>query len=321
MKTKLVYVVVGNATNIYIEQAWCSIWSAKHFNPNSKIAVVADTETIKNIETTKREGFRELIDEIIDAHVPENFSKMEQSRWIKTNLRKLVERDFLFLDTDTLVTGDLSEIDSFTCNIGMVLDWHVDFEHSFYKSIVKNNLSKIYNYHYNGSYLNYYNSGVTFVKDTSLSADFYNIWHQRWLESQSKGWPFDQLSLFRTCIERSDTVMEINGIYNCQITASIQYLVNAKILHFYTANSRLHPFKDKYIFERIREEKILSSEIQDMILKAKTLFSSPSAPDADEIEIKFTKLYSVLRRIYNDHRSLYNFFEKILNKLSSPRKE
>lgn len=306
MKTKIVYVVVGNSSNIYIEQAWCSIWSAKYYNPNCHVAIVADNTTIDNINSVRREGFKELTDEIIDAHVPDGFSNMEKSRWIKTNLRSLVQGDFLYVDTDTLFCGDVSELDEIDCDIAMVKDWHISFNESFYHNVVVKHLKKFWNF--TGPYpTNYYNGGGTLCKDTENSRKFYETWHNNWLYSQSKGWPYDQLSLFKTCIDYPSFVTELPGIYNCQITASIQYLHEAKILHFYTANSKLHPFKGTKIFERVRDEHRIAPDVEKMMINSKSLFCSPSSPvsDSETLRFCFTSLYSCMLNMYIRNSIIY----------------
>lgn len=311
MKTKVVYVVIGNNNNIFIEQCWCSIWSAKHYMPHCKVAVVADIATIENVKTVNRDGFLELIDELIDARVPEHYSNMEKSRWIKTNLRNLISGDFIYVDTDTLFTGDISEIDTFNCDIGMVKDLHMDFSKNYLKDNVIANFQKYFNCHCE-NLTNFYNGGVSLVKDTPLSCEFYNKWHQNWLQTQSKGFAFDQLSLYKTCIDNPDVVSEISGIYNCQISASIQYLYDAKIIHFFTSNSELHPFKNKRIFERIRNEHCIAVDIQKQIINCKSGFTSPSAPQASNVGFRYSLTYQAWVRLYEKNSLFFRISERLL---------
>lgn len=311
MKTKVVYVVVGNSNNIFIEQCWCSIWSAKHYMPDCQVAVVSDTATIENIKIVKREGFIDMVDELIDSKVPDHYTNMEKSRWIKTNLRSLVRGTFLYVDTDTLFTGDISEIDVFKCSVGMVKDLHLNFCDNYFRDKVIANMLKYFDFHCKKT-SNFYNGGVIFAMDTPQTHNFFNNWHSNWIRTQSKGYAFDQLSLFKTCIEHSDVVSEINGIYNCQISTSIQYLYDAKIIHFFTSNSGIHPFKNKKIYERILKEHRIATDIQEQITNCKSEFSSPSSPQYSNVGFRYSLTYQAWERLYEKKSFFFKLSERLL---------
>ena len=49
MKTKMVYVLVSNDKDYYLEQAYVSMFSLKKYNPKAQIYVVADQEDRKSV--------------------------------------------------------------------------------------------------------------------------------------------------------------------------------------------------------------------------------------------------------------------------------
>lgn len=55
------------------------------------------------------------------AEVPTQYNVPETSRWLKTSVRQHVKD----IDSDTIITEDLSEIDAFEGDIGAVLNMHV----------------------------------------------------------------------------------------------------------------------------------------------------------------------------------------------------
>ena len=79
------------------------------------------------------------------------------SRWIKTNLREYVKGDFLFIDTDTVITDKLDEIDDWDIDIGMVYDLNRITPTTFHKKLFE----KVYHQALPVG-VPYYNSGVSF---------------------------------------------------------------------------------------------------------------------------------------------------------------
>ena len=67
-------------------------------------------------------------DEKAVVNVPEHYNKVQTSRYLKTSLRQTVEGDFLFIDSDTIITDSLADADSLTGNVMMVLDYHVSLQ-------------------------------------------------------------------------------------------------------------------------------------------------------------------------------------------------
>lgn len=278
MKTKIVYVVVSNDKDIYLEQAWASAYSVKYYNPTAFITLVTDENTYNGIYSSTRKNVLQVVDEIFPVSLDDSLSNMERSRWIKTNLRNLIQGDFLFIDTDTLITGCLSEIDSWSFNIGAVLDYHCSSKNLPIIRNVQKCIKKIY-----GTALNndtpYFNSGVLYVKDNESTRQFYKIWHGNWLKSRSCKILTDQQSLARTCDEYREYITPLDGIYNSQILLSVQYLYKAKIVHFFNpkeVDQILNPFCGKDVYNQIKKEGNLSSNLKQMILHCKEYFFSPS---------------------------------------------
>lgn len=125
MRTKIVYDVISTSEDNYFEQAWASAWSLKYYTQGAYIIILTDIATKRTIYSDARKKSLEIFDEVITVNFEKEYSNKEKSRWIKTNMRRLVEGDFLFIDSDTIVCGDLTEIDNIKLNaIGAVLDNH-----------------------------------------------------------------------------------------------------------------------------------------------------------------------------------------------------
>ena len=85
MTTKIIYVIVSDETDTYLEQALISVYSARQQNQNAHISIVIDDLTAETI-INKREEINKYIDDTIVINIPGEHSKAYRSRFIKTNL-------------------------------------------------------------------------------------------------------------------------------------------------------------------------------------------------------------------------------------------
>ena len=116
MKTKIVYVLISSENDLYLEQAWLSLYSLRLHNPTTHVSVLVDESTQSSL-VGKREGFKKLPTEIIVIDTPKDYTPVQRSRYIKTTARKYISGDFLFIDTDTIITDRLDELDSLEIEI------------------------------------------------------------------------------------------------------------------------------------------------------------------------------------------------------------
>ncbi len=307
MKTKLVYVVVSTDKDIYLEQAWVSAFSAKYHNPTAKVVFVTDEDTYNGIIGTERKNVMSVVDELVPVHIDGKLSNMKRSRWIKTNLRNLIDGDFLFVDTDTVVTGDLSAVDGFTMSIGAVYDLHCTFDKFPYAVGIIKQMKTVFGCIPNHG-TSYFNSGTIYAKDDDISRSFFTLWHDNWLHSCTKGVATDQLSMMKTC-DSLHCVSPMSGDYNCQVLGSIQYLYTAKIVHFFNAkwnDNTLCPFFGNDVYRQVKKDRGISGEVKNMVLHCKELFVSPSIPiSGNDVDIWNSQAFNLLRWLNNNSKNLY----------------
>ena len=96
MRTKIVYVVTSDETDVYLEQALLSVFSLRKHNPNAYVELVVDQNTNTTI-TGKRGEILKYIDNKVVVNVPEEYNKLSRSRWLKTSLRQHIKGDFLYI--------------------------------------------------------------------------------------------------------------------------------------------------------------------------------------------------------------------------------
>jgi lipopolysaccharide biosynthesis glycosyltransferase len=318
MKTKIVYVVTSDETDVYLEQALLSVFSLRKHNPNAYVELVVDQDTDATI-TGKRGEILKYIDNKVVVNVPKEYNKVCRSRWLKTSLRQHVKGDFLYIDTDTIVTDNLEDIDCFIGDIGAVRDQHVLLgKNRGAKKIQIRAEQEGWSW---SETLVYYNGGIIFVKDSAIAHEFYQMWNNKWKDKYRKTGDYkDQPPLAATNESFQFPIRELPGEWNCQIARNgILYLTNAKIMHYY---GRTHPwiFYNHDILNEIKELGHISDKISKMVDEAKSSFDVPnmiiSGEDLECLNYKrliHTPLFSICkanRRVFY----LFNNAAKILQK-------
>lgn len=284
MKTKVVYVLTCSEEDLYLYQTFLSIFSLRRREKNVFVEMVVDRNT-SNIITGKSTELLKYIDNLVIVDVPNQYSRVQSSRYIKTSLREIIKGDYLFLDSDTIIADNISEIDNFVDDICMVLDVHTNLDFSekraskVLKILSSSDIKETDN-------IPYYNSGVIYVKDTPLAHQFYTQWHELWKETLIQfHFHQDQPSLAVTNLRMSFPVKELNGIWNCQVMNSgLPFLHQAKIIHYFaTANQlevsrnadKAYVFNDMTMFEEIRQKGFIPESFIDLVDNARGAFVTP----------------------------------------------
>ncbi|WP_288911299.1 glycosyltransferase [uncultured Bacteroides sp.] len=318
MKTKIVYSVVSNEKDIYLEQTLVSIYSLLLHNQGATIILVIDKETDSSIKGKRKEILKYVSEKVV-IDVPNKYSKKQRSRYIKTSLRQYINGDYLFIDSDTIITSSLAEIDGFTASIAAVKDRHFDINNHRCLNDIRRYAS-IINWKMSDHDRAYFNSGVFYVKDNDETHAFYECWHKYWMEGCEKGVDVDQPSLGKTN-SYYNLIKELDGIWNCQILVNgLPFLYNAKILHYFSTNLKKENsfpffFSNKRIFFDIKEKGELSEQLVNRIKNAKSEFSINSEIVGGEmLNFQYTNTGIFFRGLYLNCKPLFNLIE-IVNTL------
>ncbi|MCQ2287517.1 MAG: hypothetical protein MJZ74_00260 [Muribaculaceae bacterium] len=280
MKTKIVYVVTSLDSDIYMDQAIVSAWSAHHHNPGCCIEMVCDQDTYATLNSGVRAQYKYLFDAIYVYEFKPEQGMMERSRWLKTTLREIIEGDFLYLDTDTVVCADLSYVDDFDFDLGMVQDCNCDFNQCLIYDWVVPVMKKMYGIDVSKETVQF-NGGVAFVRDCEMTHEFYRRWNELWVHSMREFKRMkDQQPLMKANIDMGYVVKEMSGNLNCQVAESIQYLHTAHVMHFFNnllgKTDDMSPlFNELYVKVKAQG---LTDELKETILNCKSSFMSPSMP-------------------------------------------
>lgn len=318
---KYVYILVGSPVGFYFEQTLVSLASLKYVCPSAKITLLVDSDTDK-VENSILPKIRSYVDEYIVRNFEENIPSVARSRILKTTMRDLIEGDFLYVDADTVWAAPVNEND-FSEDVMGVLDGHCLLNDHPLKPGIEQDFEQT---GCNPNVLSYVNGGVLFVKDSEKGRKFFEIWHEKWLETSKSGYYIDMPSLnyaFKQLY--GDDVPLLPENYNAQISRSWKYFPKAKLVHFFTGwmkdvGEKPYVFQRKTFWEIVKREG-LNNYVVQMLENPLEAFDGPvQLCDGVDCELKKTALYGLVRDMFErkiqGKKSRFDLVEKIVRRMS-----
>lgn len=305
MNTKLLYILVSNEVDTYFEMMIMSAFSAKYRMPDCHICLLMDDNTECSLSEPREVLLHKYIDETVVVQLDQSLSAKRKSRYLKTNMRNYVEGDFLYIDIDTVIMQSLELVDKFDFEFAAVLDGHARLDKHHFKWIIEEDTHFL---DYNIKDLGvYYNAGVLFVKDTVDNREFFKQWHELYKKNINKV-DQDQPSMNYLC-NKYRNITELPPEYNTQIMIGLQYLYNAKILHFFSSmNKPLLELSSHQFLTEIKEKGI-TDQIKQKILNPISTFLPCTAliREDDFYNIYSSVYYKFKRLLFHGGRDTINY--------------
>lgn len=319
-----IYVIVNSPGDYFAEQAMISMHSLRMYNPDAHITALMDSETLNGL-SGDRGRIKKYIDDLVVPELPEGLNTTQKSRFLKTSLRTLIKGDFLFLDADTIVTDNLSEVQNLPFDVAIALNrhraWSSENPHPMiheYKKTTGNDVKNISNF------TNYFNSGVIFSKDTEVAHNFFDLWHQLWLkDSLDFGFHKDQVAGWCANYELGNVVHELSPIYNCQFISPVyamKFFDSAKILHYFCSTSLASCLKitDKVFLEKIskcgidEEDEQYIREIKSIFLNKLNIITDTALRNYSEDSVERSTIELIARKISHRFPGINRFAQILL---------
>ena len=299
---KFLYILVSKDSDIYYEQTLVSILSLRHYNPEAFVTLLVDDKTDSNL-TGFRAEIKSLINEYKVVAFDDKISGLARSRLLKTNMRNLLEGDFLYIDGDTAIADKLDLNVPDDCDVGAIADLHARENDKYHVKHKKNNKNKsILGFTLNLGDL-FFNGGIIFARDNDNAKKFFDKWHELYKYCNTKGIFTDQISFNETNRLLGFPMKELPGEWNCQVREAYNHLYRvkiiypmlcaAKIIHFFGSGidgkKEPHPLMKKSFFEQIKAEQKVSDDALQVIYNAKTAFFG--APAELDPTIRFPRFF------------------------------
>lgn len=232
MKTKLVYVLTCAIEATYIEQASISIYSVHYHNPDAHIVLIVDDNTNDLLVGKRAEVLEYITEKVVISFEDTTSTPMYRSRYIKTQVRELVDGDLLFIDSDTVINHSLEEIDQLPYDVAAVPESNLpiaEFHPALYKPMCETAQKMGWNL---AGEEYYFSSGVIYAKDTPQAHQLFQLWHQYWQDGLKLEVRIDQPALAKANIECGHLIQLMDNRWNCIMFTYPRTAKEAYILHF-----------------------------------------------------------------------------------------
>lgn len=261
---KAVFAVTSQGNDIYTAMTRIVVASLRLTNPRISLVVACDPDTdcaIRHI----RDPLIDEVDEWITVDTPPGDAHF-RNRFVKTSLRAVIDGPFLFLDSDVLVRGDLSELFALDTDIAGARN------HSrmpLAEQVWDQDVAAIEAMGWQTDNKVYVNGGVLFLNNTPSTYRFSSDWHQRWLESSDKlARHRDQPALNTALQHTQPRLMVLPDRFNAQFRVTPSVAHNAVIWHYYSSSENVaHTTFELLTAELVRGAKLDYGRIAAMIEK------------------------------------------------------
>lgn len=327
-----VYVLVSGKNDLYYEQALMSTYSLRNIMPDANVVLLVDnkTEDSINSDSLKRAEIKKYVSKIISVQFDEKVSNAERSRLIKTSIPEYIDDDFLYIDCDTIIADDLSEIEKTQYKTAGILDGHVMLDEHIHKKYFLERDKKL-GFHGTQAADCNINGGVIFARKGEESKNLFKEWNEAWKYSAYQKHDFHDQSALNEANYRTGLKMRLlDGEWNCQPShGGLAFLKDAKIIHYYSSEFSgknyipYYKLADKELQNRIKTEGKISDDIKKMIDYPKFQFNKVHLINDQRIvsimqsPIVFTvaDIKAKMPWLFNFMEAQFSFFRKIGKKI------
>ena len=311
MKTKIVYVLSSDDRDFYLEQTLISVYSLRMYNKDVYVVLLTDKETNAGFVGT-RYKITDYFNEIVVVDTPEGYDNARKSRYLKTLIRQKICGDFLYVDSDTIITGSIKELDCFSIEIGGIPDKHVLLAEHPLKDIISRQLKVV------GLEIEkdkpYINGGVFYAKDVPIAHRLFELWHSKWLEVQHVQ-KLDQPPLAWANKKLDYPILLIDDRWNCQVIDNgLRFLNKAKIIHYFASSKSSdgkapYALYDNRIYRQLRNNGKIPKDVIDMLSDPYSAFIPVCRiVSGDDLKILDSDWYRV---VYKEFPSLFKLTESV----------
>lgn len=329
MKTDLLYVLVSDSGDYYLEQLYLSAVTAREKNPEARIVLLTDRLTMEGLRDRGPLGkaFKGLFDQIYPVDLSPSLSPMKRSRILKTGMRQYVPGDFLYIDADTLIARPLDDIDRNPAPLAACEDLHAHFDSHPHRDATLSLCRKL-GFDASAEF-SYFNGGVLLVRDTPVAHAFFRTWQKNYLEGLEAGIRQDQPSLAKTNALLGHPIVLMEDTWNCEVQNGVRFLKDAYIVHYMVTNvgtgdqKSLYLLNDNEVLQRVREAGGITEEVRAVMEDPLKGYARTTQVFAGNDDLFFfqTRRYRHLRRRFVRGRwSLLEFLLKVKDHLLPCRK-
>ena len=207
----VVYVLTTDGIDLFSTSTRVSAASVRVSNRKVRLTVACDRASAVAMEA-RGDPLPNEVDQLLVCEAPDG-SGTFRNRFIKTKLRSLLDGPLLYLDGDTFVQGDLSNLFALNVDVAGAPNNSKDtFEEQMFPED-HNTLTRL---GWRARSDVFVNGGVIFLNDTSGARRFANLWHTKYLESIEATGTFRDQPALNAALAKTSSFAILPHRYNAQ---------------------------------------------------------------------------------------------------------
>jgi hypothetical protein len=255
MSLKIVYAVTSSGKDVYSVMTRISVASVRLYCPGSRVVLACDEASALAMKQA-RDSLLKEVDEVMVVSTPEGIATY-RNRHIKTRLRSLVEGKFLFMDSDTIVRGELNALAGIQGDIAAAPNHSAD---SLEAQIWDEDRAHLDTMDWTVAET-YFNGGIIFFRDTPAARALGAEWHDRWMTGFRKtGRANDQPALNASIAALGIRVEKLPYRYNAQFTMNRSSASDALVWHYYSTDTTLEFTAIGALLKRVMENGAITND-------------------------------------------------------------
>lgn len=244
---QFVYVLTTEGADAYVAMTRVSLASIRCSNPGLPVTVVCDRQSARHLRQCRSPLLGE-VDDLIDIPAPEGDPGFV-NRFVKTQVRTLIEGPLLFLDSDTFVRKPLNDFCSVDADVALAKNHS---QQDFSKQVWDQDSRVLEHFGWATRKDAYFNGGVTLYNETPAAHRFAEVWHRLYREAYRVTQRHRDQPALNTALQESGVrCCVLDHEYNAQFRANPAVCYDGAIWHYYSSQPQQMPTQFEMLCERI----------------------------------------------------------------------
>ncbi len=212
VQPRFCYVLTTAGRDPFADMTYASVAFLRYAHPEAEIICLCDAASHRALEEA-RHPLLEVVDRAHAVETPDE-SPGYRNRFVKTQMRQVLEGDFVYFDSDTLVVDRLDEMLACAAPMAAIANHSGTNDPSGLNSIEQGFFETM---DWQLPRKPYINGGVLLLRDCEPTRRFGLLWHEKWLAWTRRGRHTDQPSLNSALADSGIDYEVLADRFNAQI--------------------------------------------------------------------------------------------------------
>ncbi len=212
VQPRFCYVLTTAGRDLFADMTYASVAFLRYAHPEAEIICLCDAASHRALEAA-RHPLLETVDRALPVETPDAPPSF-RNRFVKTQMRQILEGDFVYFDADTVAIDRVDEMLACPAPLAGIPNFSGTGDPS---EICGNERAVFETMGWPLPRRPFINGGVLLLRDCEPTHQFARLWHNKWLAWSSRGRYTDQPSLNSALAESGIDYAVLGNRFNGQV--------------------------------------------------------------------------------------------------------